>query len=91
MSLWDEYVQEARRHMRALEDRAIELRFDDLEDGPATVPSESTSFCHLEADPNRIGEVAKLLRRNRAYAYRSGVELEPFARDLAQRLLPYGS
>jgi hypothetical protein len=76
--------------MRALAKRALELRLADLADSPATVLSEVARFCHLKADTKRVGKIAQLLSKNRAYAYRNSPDLELSAHDWAQRLPPYG-
>jgi hypothetical protein len=76
--------------MKALDDRAPELRLEDLADSPAPVLSKVARFCHHKTDPKRVGEIAEFLSRSRAYAYRSKPELELFAHDFAQRLRPSG-
>jgi hypothetical protein len=76
--------------MRALEDRTLDLRLEDLTESPAPVLSKVARFCHHKSDTKRVGEIAGCLSRNRAYAYRSKPEYQLFAHDLAQRLRPYG-
>lgn len=46
-SMWEEYVHEARTHVRNLQDRATEVKYEDLLTEPNRVLKHLTDFCKL--------------------------------------------
>ncbi|NOZ25655.1 MAG: sulfotransferase [Nitrospirae bacterium] len=89
-SLWEEYVMEAKKHVGALGSRAIELKYEDFVSSPYESLRELAGFCELEAGDEEVRRVSGLVRRDRAYAYRSEAGLRAFAHDVAERLAVYG-
>jgi len=86
LSLWEEYVAEARTHVRELGERAIEVRFEDLLAEPIARMGDLAEFCGIAPSAALLGKAAGLARKERAYAYRSSPELNAFARGVAERL-----
>ena len=92
LSMWEEYVQEARTHMRNLQDRAIEVKYEELLSEPNRILKDLLNFCGLQSTDQDIERVSKLVKEERAYAYRNNPELDAFATQthVAQRLRIYG-
>jgi hypothetical protein len=90
LAMWEEYVNEARTHVRKLEDRAIEVRYEDLLTEPHRILNDLTEFCKLQALDKDIKSVATQIKKERAYAYRGNPELEAFASKVAERLRAQG-
>jgi len=90
LSLWEEYFTEARAHMSALGEQALELKYETLLGEPAKVLTEVARFCNLPVSDGAIHKVAALVRRERAYAYREKPDLQAFAESVAGRLNGYG-
>ncbi|HZX14135.1 MAG TPA: sulfotransferase [Thermodesulfobacteriota bacterium] len=90
LSMWEEYVNEARTHVRKLGDMAIEVKYEDLLTEPNGVLKHLAEFCNLQAGDKDIERVALQIKRERAYAYRSNPELETFAAKMAERLRAQG-
>src|SRR3972149_7884929 len=88
--IWEEYVNEARTHVRKLEDRAIEVRYEDLFTEPNPILKHLVEFCGLRATDRDIERVTMQIKRERAYAYRGNPELEAFAIRVAERLRAQG-
>ena len=86
MSVWEEYVAEARAHVRELGERAMEVRYEDLLAEPVQRIGELLAFCDISPSAALLAKAAGLVRRERAYAYRSSQELNAFARGVAERL-----
>jgi hypothetical protein len=86
LSLWEEYVTEARAHVRELGERAIEVRYEDLLVEPVRRIEALVEFCGIPASAALLGKAAALVRKERAYAFRSNPELNSFARSVAERL-----
>ncbi len=86
LSLWEEYVAEARAHVRELGARAVEVRYEDLLAEPVGRIGSLVEFCGIPANPALLRKAAALVRKERAYAYRSSPELSSFARGVAERL-----
>jgi hypothetical protein len=87
LSLWEEYLAEARRHMSPLTGRALELRYEDFLSEPKVALKEMATFCELSASEATIEQVATLVKRERAYAYRRDPALRAFADRVAPRLV----
>jgi hypothetical protein len=86
LSMWEEYVGEARTHVRNLESRAIEVKYEDILTEPNRVLKCLVDFCGLQATDEDIERVAQRVKRERAYAYLGNPELEAFATQMAERL-----
>ena len=86
LSLWEEYVSEARTHIRELGERAIEVRYEDLLAEPIRMVSDLVRFCGASPSAAALAKAATLVQKDRAYAYRSCPELNSFARGVAERL-----
>ena len=85
-SMWEEYVHEARTHVRNLQDRATEVKYEDLLTEPNRVLKHLTDFCKLQATDRDVERVAQQVKRERAYAYRGNPELDAFSIQMADRL-----
>jgi hypothetical protein len=90
LSLWEEYFAEAHAHVMALEERALELKYETLLCEPGKTLKEIVRFCNLPVGDAAIQEVANLVHRERAYAYSTNPELQAFASHFAERLAKYG-
>lgn len=90
LSLWEEYCQEASRHIGMHKDHAIQIRFEDLLKNPVEHLRSLNSFCELDASPALVKQVAKDLKPDRAYAYRGDKELRSFADRVSSRLSKHG-
>jgi hypothetical protein len=88
--LWEEYVAEARRHVRLLNDRAFEMGYERLVDDPRTRLAELAQWIGVTARPAALDAVASLLSRDRAYAYRRSAKLCAFAERMAAPLKALG-
>jgi hypothetical protein len=86
LSLWEEYISEARAHARLLNGRAIELKYEDFLSEPERTLGELARFCDLSANDAAINTVASRVKKERAYAYRGNPELRAFATRVSQRL-----
>jgi hypothetical protein len=77
--LWEQYVSEARRHVRLLSDRAIEVGYERLVDDPRTSLVELARWIGVTPRPTALDAAVKLLSQDRAYAYRHHADLCVFA------------
>jgi hypothetical protein len=90
LAMWEEYVDEARAHVRSLKDRAIEVKYEDLLAEPARLLKCIADFCGLRTTDEDIERVVRRVRDDRAYAYRDNPELEAFTVRVAERLRAHG-
>jgi hypothetical protein len=90
LSMWEEYIEEARAHLNGLKDRAIEVKYEDLLAEPARLLRSISDFCGLRATDKDIQMVASKVKPDRAYAYRGDPELEAFTARVALRLRAHG-
>ncbi len=89
-ALWEEYLREARDHVRALAGRAMEIRYEDLLGEPERTIAGVAEFCGLEATAEAISRSVARINPTRAYAYRGDPELSAFAEGVAGRLRALG-
>ena len=90
LSLWEEYVAEAQRHVCALRDRALELKYEALLREPEEVLNQVIHFAGLSVSDEAIKRVVAWVHKERAYAYREKPELRAFADRVPERLGAYG-
>jgi hypothetical protein len=89
-SLWEEYLCEARTHVKALKDHAIEFRYEDFLADPIKNLLALVEFCGLRANRESVVRIAEDALTSRAYAYRSKPDLEMFAASVEARLEEFG-
>ena len=89
-SLWEEYRQEARNHIRNLQGRAIEVKYEDFLAEPHKGLSSLARFCGLVVSDAVIANLAGKVKRSRAYAYKSNAELKAFVNQVTRRLRAQG-
>jgi hypothetical protein len=90
LNMWEEYLQEARSSLGKLNERALEIKYEDLLEEPVRILKNAADFCELNASDREIELITHGLRRNRAYAYLSDPKLREFAASVADRLKIYG-
>ncbi len=90
LNMWEEYIQEARSSLGELNERAIEIKYEDLLTEPDCLLRNVANFCELDTSTRKIEVVTQDLKRNRAYAYLDDPKLREFAASMADRLKIYG-
>jgi hypothetical protein len=90
--LWDAYATAADRHVAALGDRALHLRYEDFLADPRAGIADLARFCGLPAGESDLDRIADGVNAGRAYAFAADPELRAFAeRDaVADALLRHG-
>ena len=78
-SLWEEYVQEAEKHVSALRHHAFEVSFEDLIAHPRSVIPHLCRFCGLPDDVYAMQRVARGFNRDRAFAFQRDSQPQAFA------------
>lgn len=89
-SLWEEYMGEARRQLRPLGDRAMEVRYESFVADPAATLARIALFLRLPTDDPTLDQAAAGALDSRAFAYRRDPGLRAFNEDVADRLAPFG-
>lgn len=86
LTLWEEYMSEARTAVEQLGERALELKYEDFLAEPLPALVKLAQFCGLPADHAAVQQAAASVKQERAFAYRTNHELKQFADHEAQRL-----
>jgi hypothetical protein len=89
-SLWEEYLDEARRHTAALGEQAMEVQYEAFVADPLPHLTRIAAFAGLDASPARLAEVAGQARPSRGDAWRGDAGLQAFAASVADRLAVAG-
>jgi hypothetical protein len=91
LDLWEAYTMRANGHVRALgNDRALELRYEDILHDPYPFLERIAVFCGLKVDEAVLSSQSKHFNSTRAFAYRSDPELIRFAEMEKERLRRFG-
>lgn len=90
ISLWEEYLRQARNYVDHLQERAVEVKYEDFLAKPHDILTSLSSFCGLPVRESAIEKVARQVKKNRAYAYLNNPELQRFAGQVADRLRLFG-
>jgi hypothetical protein len=86
ISLWEEYLRQARVHVGDLKERAIEIKYEDFLAEPIEILKSLSHFCELPVTESVIKKMAGRVKRSRAYAYMSNPTLQQFAEQISDRL-----
>jgi hypothetical protein len=89
-SLWEEYMQEAKRQTADLGERVMNIRYEDFIANPGAMLKDVAGFCGLPADEKLIAHAAGKVKTGRAYAYTSDNVLQDFEGQVLSRLRANG-
>ncbi|VAX34575.1 hypothetical protein MNBD_NITROSPIRAE03-1045, partial [hydrothermal vent metagenome] len=89
-SLWEEYLEEAKKHVTALGSEALELKYEDLVSEPYELLRQLAGFCDLEVSDSDIQRASVVVKKDRAYAYKENPELAAFSEKVEDRLTSQG-
>lgn len=87
---WEEYSNEAQRHVEALGPRALTVRFEDVLQSPREQLTRVLEFCGVPAQPALIERACAGMHPARACAYKKDPALCAFAARMATRLRAFG-
>lgn len=85
-AIWEEYVDEGRRHLDADPDRSLAVRYEDLLERPGEHLERLAAFVGLDITPAHLAAVAERFDPGRVCAYRRDPQLVEFARTHSARL-----
>ncbi|MDA7666577.1 sulfotransferase [bacterium] len=89
-TLWERYFRESQRHVKALGDRAIEIKYEDFLRSPGDNLVKLCGFSGLRADEQLIKTLCREVNCDRAYAFRKDKELQGFHSTVEDRLRALG-
>lgn len=93
-AVWEEYTSEALAQYETWTNAKMSLRFEDLLSEPDLWIQRLADFCELPVSQDRLGDITRELRPERAFAFRKGAEhqelYEQFARSPAMQAVGYG-
>lgn len=81
VSLWDEYVSEANKHVAELGNQALELKYEDFLTEPAITLNKIGKFCNLNFSETTLQALTKKANPQRAYAYRKNNQINDVVHD----------
>lgn len=89
-SLWEEYIEEARKNIHESKKPSMEIKYEDFLTEPYLTLKSLASFCSLQATDVIIAKAAEHVKKERAYAYKDDVELNIFSEQVVERLRKKG-
>lgn len=89
-SLWEEYLEEAQRHVASLGSKALEIKYEAFLDAPYPSLMQLAEFCELDVASEEIKNVAGNIKAGRANAYRDKPDLVAFSQRVTDRLRDSG-
>lgn len=90
LSLWEDYIREARAHVQQLGDRAMEIKYEELVTEPEASLERLVEFCELPSTGADLASVVAALRKERAYAHQRDPAAAAFAARVGARLKAQG-
>lgn len=91
MTMWEQYVEKAALEVRAMADRALEIRFEDLVLSPDKFVARIAGFCGVRVPADeQYKAVSTRIERDRAFAFRSNSSLREFAEASRAVLIRHG-
>lgn len=89
-ALWEKYLEESHAHVRNLDDRAVEVRYEDFIADPKGILRRLADFCGLKVTDNSVAGVAGRFKKARAFAHAGNPQLRELADRMADRLKVWG-
>jgi hypothetical protein len=90
LSLWEDYLEEARTNMIGLDGRALEVKYEEFLSEPIVLMKQLAEFCGLPCDEAAVEQISKAVKTERAYAYRKQLDLRAFSDRSAESLRRQG-
>lgn len=90
LSLWEEYLDEARASVDLLGDRAIEVRYENLLTEPQGALRELTDFCQMTVESADLATAALQVQKDRAQAFRQDPDSLALTDAVRSRLARFG-
>jgi hypothetical protein len=88
--LWEQHVERAHQHVKALGDRAIEVRYEDFLERPFYNLKRLANFSNVQASDATLEKLVSEVRGSRSQAYKTNKELLHFSESVDERLRRYG-
>jgi hypothetical protein len=88
--IWEEYVQTARKHVQSLDNKAIEIQYENLLLEPTEVLKTLVQFVGLSVAHADLQKISEQFQEGRAYAFRHDERLQIFSNQMSNRLGIYG-
>ena len=89
-NLWETYMAIGKHHQQQLATKMFSVRYETMVMEPLFFLQKMLSFIELECSRERVAQIARQVRSDRAYAYQDKPELQAFATSMAKRLAVYG-
>lgn len=89
-SLWEEYIDEARRHVAIMGSDALEICYEDFLADPVSHLETMANYCGLRPDGGKLASMVKKVNKDRVNAFLKDPDLSAFAGSVAARLEAHG-
>jgi hypothetical protein len=88
--IWEEYIQTAKKHVQSLDNKAIEIQYEELLLAPTEVLKNLVQFVGLTVDHSDLQKISDRFQRKRAYAFKKDERLQLFSNQMSHRLRLHG-
>ena len=89
-SLWEEHIEEARRHVAVMGSNALEICYEDFLTDPVPHLEKMATFCNILPEKENLASLGKKVNRDRVNAFLKDPDLAAFAQSVAARLKAQG-
>jgi hypothetical protein len=88
--LWEDHLKRAQLHVKALGDRATEVKYEDFLAHPFEHLRQLTDFSGLNVTDATLRRITSQVKGSRAQAYKKNKDLLSFSKSVDERLKRYG-
>lgn len=89
-TLWEEYISTAKKHVKELGQRALEIKYEEFIDHPLEALRCLLKFCEINASDVELKKVAGMVNKSRGNAYKNESKLRSYSTNVSERLCLYG-
>jgi hypothetical protein len=88
--LWESYLERAQTHVKALGERALEIRYEEFVLNPLGQLRTLAAFCELPVEEATLEQITSEVKNSRGQAYKKNPELLAFSKAVNKRLERHG-
>ena len=88
--LWEEYMEQAVRQMDEVGDQGLSIKYEEILNQPIAGLERISAFCELPRERKALEDITRVVRAERAFAFRRDKGCASYADSVRKRLERFG-